>query len=152
MPSYGRGYTVKTSDADKIGNFPSFDAIPAGDQDTGSAANTGLFNFQGLVKEGYLKNDGKPADGVTYKYDDCSQTVCAIYFLLLPVSDLISFFVQPYLYKPSTQTMISYDDSTSFGSKTRYAKSHGLKGVAIWHGVGDFNDILVDAVQSAISS
>ncbi|PPQ82606.1 hypothetical protein CVT25_007120 [Psilocybe cyanescens] len=137
LASYGRGYTVEPSEADKIGNFPSFEtsSMPAGDEDsstTVSSTNSGLFNFQGLVKNGYLKDDGKPASDVKYKFDDCSQT--------------------PYLYKESSRVMVSFDDATSFASKTRYVKDHGLGGVALWHGVGDYNDILLDSVHSAMAS
>lgn len=33
------------------------------------------YDFSQMVTAGFLKDDGNPAEGITYMYDDCSQTV-----------------------------------------------------------------------------
>jgi chitinase len=35
----------------------------------------GTFDYWGLVEEGFLNEDGTPAEGVQYRLDNCSQTV-----------------------------------------------------------------------------
>jgi len=35
----------------------------------------GTFNFVGMMAAGFLDSTGKAADGMEYRYDDCSQTV-----------------------------------------------------------------------------
>ena len=42
---------------------------------------SGTFNFKGLVAAGFLNSTGEPADGIDYRYDNCSQTV-GISFIL----------------------------------------------------------------------
>lgn len=72
----------------------------------------GIWNFWGLINGGYLTDKGKPASGIEYRYDACSQTVC---FLLLAYRGLVLTMIhQPYVYSPATQIMISYDDAMSF--------------------------------------
>ncbi|CAM4465392.1 glycosyl hydrolase family 18 protein [Paenibacillus typhae] len=48
----------------------------------------------------------------------------------------------PYLYNPSTQTYISYDDAESIGYKISYLKSKGLAGAMFWETSGDRNRTL----------
>lgn len=48
----------------------------------------------------------------------------------------------PYLYNPSNQTFISYDDAESIGYKTAYLKSKGLAGAMFWETSGDRNKTL----------
>ncbi|KAF9482668.1 glycoside hydrolase family 18 protein [Pholiota conissans] len=135
VASYGRGFTVSADAAAQIGNFPTFDAsqIPAGDSDTSttpSPSNSGLFNFASLISDGLLTGAGEAPSGSTYKFDDCSKT--------------------PFLYKPETNVMISYDDSKSFASKGQYIKDQALGGFAMWHATGDSNDILLDSIRSTV--
>ncbi|MNC19922.1 Chitinase A1 precursor [compost metagenome] len=54
----------------------------------------------------------------------------------------------PYLYNPSTQTYISYDDVESIGYKISYLKSKGLAGAMFWETSGDRNRTL----QSKLSA
>lgn len=54
----------------------------------------------------------------------------------------------PYLYNPSTQTFISYDDVESLGYKISYLKSKGLAGAMFWETSGDRNKTL----QSKLSA
>ncbi|KJA18753.1 glycoside hydrolase family 18 protein [Hypholoma sublateritium FD-334 SS-4] len=135
VPSYGRGFSVPSSESNDIGKFPTFDVsqTPAGDEDTSStpsSANSGLFDFSALVTQGYLTATGEAASGVTYDFDDCSQT--------------------PFIYKQSTNVMISYDDARSFASKGSYIKDQSLGGFAMWHVLGDSNDILLDSIHNAV--
>ena len=92
VASYGHSFSVSTTNALSSGNstlalFPAFDAAnqPAGDSwdsttgDTDSCGNPtvvgGIFNFWGLIQNGFLNSDGTPADGIDYVFDECSQTV-----------------------------------------------------------------------------
>lgn len=64
--------------------------------------------------------------------------------------------------------MVSYDDASSFGkliytipmikilnysssaAKGKYIKDTGLKGFAMWHAIGDSDDILLDSISQAM--
>jgi chitinase len=39
----------------------------------------GIFDFWGLIDGGFLNADGKVAEGILYRYDNCSQTVSSFY-------------------------------------------------------------------------
>ncbi|WP_379134727.1 glycosyl hydrolase family 18 protein [Paenibacillus sp. sgz500958] len=54
----------------------------------------------------------------------------------------------PYLYNPSNQTYISYDDVESFGYKTSYIKSKGLAGAMFWETSGDRNRTLQNKLNA----
>lgn len=54
----------------------------------------------------------------------------------------------PYLYNPSTQTYISYDDVESLGYKTSYLKSKGLAGAMFWETSGDRNRTLQNKLNA----
>jgi len=54
----------------------------------------------------------------------------------------------PYLYNPSNQTYISYDDVESFGYKTSYIKSKGLAGAMFWETSGDRNKTLQNKLNT----
>jgi len=46
--------------------------------------------------------------------------------------------------------MISFDDAQSFAAKGQYIKETGLRGFAMWEAGGDYNDILLDAINEAV--
>jgi chitinase len=46
--------------------------------------------------------------------------------------------------------MISYDDAASFTAKGMYIKNSGLRGYAMYEAGGDYDDILVNAINSAV--
>jgi chitinase len=46
--------------------------------------------------------------------------------------------------------MVSFDDGRSFVAKSKFMKSHGLGGFAMWLASGDHNDILVNAIRKAL--
>lgn len=58
----------------------------------------------------------------------------------------------PYLYNPSTQTYISYDDVESFGYKTSYIKTKGLAGAMFWETSGDRNKTLQNKLSADLGS
>lgn len=46
--------------------------------------------------------------------------------------------------------MISYDDARSFAAKGNFIKDEGIRGFAMWHAVGDYEDMLVDSIIEAM--
>ncbi|KAI0342497.1 glycoside hydrolase [Trametopsis cervina] len=128
-----------------IAAYPAFDAgqQPMGDSwDIASSPGTdqcgnptgggfsGIFNFRGLVEKGWLNEGGNPVEGMGYRFDNCSQT--------------------PFLYDPTTSTMVSYDDPNSFAAKGQFIREKGLLGFAMWEAVGDYGDLLLDAIESGM--
>ncbi|KAI9452735.1 glycoside hydrolase family 18 protein [Russula earlei] len=146
VASYGHSFHVANTDAlDASGNIklnPPFDKSqqPAGDKWDSTAGGVdacgnpnvvgGLFDFWGLVTGGFLANDGTAATGIDYTFDNCSMT--------------------PYVYNPTTQVMVSFDDATSFAAKGKYIDAAGLAGFAMWEAAGDLNDTLLDGIRSGI--
>ncbi|KAG2127499.1 glycoside hydrolase family 18 protein [Suillus clintonianus] len=149
VPTYGHSYSVSPSDAfasDKktLAAYPAFNASnqPLGDAWDNSTAggydacgvygsgSGGTFNFRGLMDGGFLTAKGKPADGIHYRYDSCSQT--------------------PYVYNETSQVMISFDNVQSYAAKGKYIKNAGLRGFALWETGGDYNDMLLDSIIHAV--
>lgn len=54
----------------------------------------------------------------------------------------------PFLWNPSTQTFISYDDVESIGYKTSFLKSKGLAGAMFWELSADRNKTLLNKVYN----
>jgi hypothetical protein len=44
--------------------------------------NSGIFTFKDMVTAGFLDASGGPAEGINYRFDNCSQTVRAPPLLL----------------------------------------------------------------------
>ena len=147
VASYGHSFSVANSAAlsgDALTPYPAFDASnqPMGDSwDANSPASdmcgvvtpagpSGIFDFWGLVEGGFLTANGTAASGIDYRFDACSQT--------------------PYVYNPSTQVMVSYDDTRSFAAKGTFINEQGLLGFAMWEAGGDYKDMLLDAISDAI--
>ncbi|EGO25950.1 glycoside hydrolase family 18 protein [Serpula lacrymans var. lacrymans S7.9] len=147
VASYGHSFSVPPTDAFVNGSktelvaFPAFNASnqPLGDpwDDTGSVDACGVYegpggdwDFWGLIWGGFLTTEGKPAEGIYYRYDECSQT--------------------PYVYNETSEVMVSYDNVQSFAVKGTYIKETGLRGFAIWEAGGDYNDMLLDSIRSTI--
>lgn len=142
----GHSYSVSPSAAFESGtktlaSYPAFDASkqPLGDawDDTGSVDVCGVshgpggtFRFWGLIDGGFLTGEGTPADGIYYRYDECSQT--------------------PYVYNETSQVMISYDNLQSFAAKGKFIKETGLHGFTMREAAGDHLDMLLDSISSAI--
>ncbi|KAF5383230.1 hypothetical protein D9615_004978 [Tricholomella constricta] len=145
IASYGHSFHVDAANAlsspGQLAAYPTFDKAqqPAGYKEDGGGGVDqcgapvgvgGVFDFWGMIDGGFLNADGWPADGIDYRYDNCSQT--------------------PYVYNKSTQVMISYDDPTSFAAKGEFINANGLRGFAMWHSAGDSNDILIDSISGAM--
>ncbi|KAL4067683.1 glycoside hydrolase family 18 protein [Scleroderma yunnanense] len=146
VPSYGRSYSISPSNvfvegsSDQLVSYPPFNASnqPLGDDwsGTGGMDVCGVYqgpgdtwNFRGLVQEGWLTNCGVPAEGIDYRFDNCSKT--------------------PYIYSKTSGVMISYDNAESFAAKGQYISSEGLLGFSMWEEGGDHNDILLDSIRKA---
>ncbi|KAH9849057.1 glycoside hydrolase [Lenzites betulinus] len=149
VASYGHSFKVDQSAAltsdNTLAAYPAFDAsqqplgdswdavAPAGVDQCGNptaGGPSGIFDFWGLIEGGFLTANGTVADGISYRFDECSQT--------------------PYVYNASTGVMVSYDDATSFAAKGKFINEAGLRGFAMWEAAGDSNDILLDAITNAI--
>ncbi|KAK7439400.1 hypothetical protein VKT23_017621 [Stygiomarasmius scandens] len=145
VAAYGHSFHVTPTDAldssDTLKVNPPFDKSqqPHGDSQDGEAGVDqcgnpvpigGIFNFWGLIDGGFLKDDGTAANGIDYTFDQCSQT--------------------PFVYNPTSDVMVSFDDATSFKAKGEFINDAGLAGFAMWHVLGDHNDILLDAISGAI--
>lgn len=92
VPSYGHSFTVRPNKAfvqgstTQLAQYPEFDAgsPPNGDAwDDGAGVDVcgnqtgpgGNWNFWGLVDGGFLTAKGEPAQGINYRFDECSKTV-----------------------------------------------------------------------------
>ena len=54
----------------------------------------------------------------------------------------------PYLYSPTAQTFITYDDAQSIGAKTAYLKAKGLAGAMFWETSSDRNGTLLNKLNA----
>lgn len=144
VPSYGHGYSISQTAAvqgNTLASYPSFSTNNPVTGDSWDAAGpdacgisqpaSGDFNFWGLIAGGFLNEDGSVASGMTSRFDNCSQT--------------------PYVYNPNTQVMVAYDNAQSFTAKGNFIKQAGLAGFALWEMGGDYNNILLNAINGAIS-
>ncbi|KAF8582525.1 glycoside hydrolase family 18 protein [Ramaria rubella] len=143
VASYGHSFHVSNSTAIQNGvlvPYPAFDAQQQPDGDAWDDAAGpdvcgvqqpvgGNFDFWGLIDGGFLTSNGKPASGIAYRFDNCSQTA--------------------YVYNPTSEVQVSYDDVPAFTAKGAYIKSAGLRGFAMWEAGGDFKDILLDAIRTS---
>ena len=92
IPAYGHSYRVLTANAiapdGTLNLTASFDSHnltkgdawdgPGGVDICGNETGPGgVWTFWGLVKAGYLNDDGRHSSSVQYKWDNCSQTVCS---------------------------------------------------------------------------
>jgi len=129
------------SSSGQLNAYPAFDKSlqPHGDSQDGNAGVDqcgnavpigGIFNFWGLVAAELLNSNGTAASGIDYRFDNCSQT--------------------PYAYNTTSQVMVSYDDATSFAAKGKYINDANLLGFSMWHILGDYQNILVDAISNAM--
>ncbi|KAG8216471.1 glycoside hydrolase family 18 protein [Butyriboletus roseoflavus] len=149
VAAYGHSYTVPQSTAvtnSTLNLYTAFDKtnIPAGDSwdptitgndECGNPpvgnGNTGIYNIWALVNDGFLTENGTVATGMVGYYDECSQT--------------------PFVYDSSTSVLVSYDDPQSFTAKGAYIKQAGLGGFAMYEEGGDYNNILKQAITTAMA-
>ncbi|KAG1868473.1 glycoside hydrolase family 18 protein [Suillus subluteus] len=144
VPSYGHGYSISQSAAvqnNVLASYPGFNTNNPVTGDSWDAAGpdacgvsqpaSGDFNFWGLIDAGFLNQDGSVASGMISSFNNCSQT--------------------PYVYNPNTQVMVAYDNAQSFTAKGNFITQSGLAGFALWEMGGDYNNILLNAINGAIS-
>ncbi|OCH91678.1 glycoside hydrolase [Obba rivulosa] len=147
VASYGHSFHVTPEDAiecdddnSALATYPSFDAAeqPLGDKwdaltNTDQCGQTsgpsGVFDFFGLIDAGFLFPNGSVAEGIDYRFDECSQTA--------------------YVYNETSEVMVSFDDAKAFAAKGDFIKSNNLRGFAVWEAGGDSDDILLDSIRSA---
>ena len=93
VPAYGHSFSVKPEDAfvqgstSELAAYPPFDKAnqPVGDKWDNAAGTEdvcgvvqgpgGTFTVWGLQEGGFLNENGDPAEGIAYRFDECSQTV-----------------------------------------------------------------------------
>ncbi|OAX40614.1 glycoside hydrolase [Rhizopogon vinicolor AM-OR11-026] len=144
VPSYGHGYSISSAAAilsNALASYPTFNTNTFVLGDSWDAAGpdacgisqppSGDFNLWGLISAGFLNEDGTVASGMTGSYDECSQT--------------------PYVFNPNTQVMVAYDNAQSFTAKGSFISQQGLAGFALWEMGGDYNNILFNAITSAVA-
>jgi len=99
VAAYGHSFSVTPSNAFEVGKknltaYPAFDASkqPLGDAWAGTGGVDvcgilegpgGTYDFWGLIDGGFLTEEGKPAKGIHYRYDKCSQTVMEFSILII---------------------------------------------------------------------
>ncbi|KAG6826962.1 hypothetical protein H0H92_013736 [Tricholoma furcatifolium] len=125
VASYGHTYSVPTSEAlskqNTISLYTGF---------SGPGTSDGQYTFAQMISAGLLTKSGNPANGIYYLFDNCSQT--------------------PFVYDKSSQVMVSYDNAQSFAAKGKFISDNAILGFAMWDAAGDSDNILIDAITSAM--
>lgn len=148
VPAYSHSFSVPSSTAAPNGQIQLYTSFSAANEPQGDAwdyippgstdicgnpqSANGVFNFWALVGYGYLNSDGSVASGMLSTFDNCSQT--------------------PFLYDSNSQILFSYDDPQSFTAKGQYISQAGLRGFAMYEVGGDYNNLLISAINTAMSS
>jgi len=149
VAGYGHSFSVSPSSAFQsnassvLAAYPAFnatnkiqgdkwDGAPGVDECGASQGPGGVFNFWGLIDAGFLTPEGKPAKGISYRFDNCSQTA--------------------YVYNEASQVMVSFDDAQAFKAKGGFIKSSGLRGFALWETGSDSKDILLNSILGGIGA
>ncbi|KAI0313932.1 chitinase [Amylostereum chailletii] len=151
VPSYGHSFRVAPQNAvvDGTGELAAYPAFAAQDQPLGDSWDDpnpgpdvcgnaqgpeGNFDFWGMFEGGFLVVDANgtavPAEGIASTFDECSQT--------------------PFVYNATSEVFVAYDDPRSFAAKGAFINSTGLRGFAMWETGGDYKDMLVDSIRSAV--
>ena len=92
VPSYGHSYVVPPTQilSPSVAqlSYPPFDLSleQVGDSWSGNGGVDvcgnvvgpgGTYTYWGLMQQGFLNSDGSVKDGIEYRFDGCSMTVCA---------------------------------------------------------------------------
>ncbi|KAG2351924.1 chitinase [Suillus spraguei] len=121
VASFGRSYSVSSSDASNEPTLAAYPAFDASKQPSGDGWDDAT---------GFLNKDGTYANGIMHRYDLCSHTSFA--------------------YNPTSNVMISLDNAHSFTFKGKFIKTIGLRGFAMWEAAGDHDDILLDSIRKEL--
>lgn len=144
--AYGHSYIIPSSVALDKSNASSLNSYPSytpsnrrrGDRWDGEGGVDvcgvtqgpgGVYTYWGLIEEGFLKPDGSAGDGVVIRYDDCSET--------------------PFVYHPTSQVYVSYENVRSFGAKGDFIYTSNLAGFALWEAGNDYHNVLLDSINNA---
>ncbi|KIY49515.1 chitinase [Fistulina hepatica ATCC 64428] len=146
IAAYGHSYTVNSTDAYpnntwELGLYPAFNSSdrrlgdswddPAGYDECGVYEQAGgIYTFAGLVRDGFLGEEGDPMAGIAYVFDECSQT--------------------SFIYNETAQLYVSFDDADSVAAKGEFIIDNGLRGFSIWETGGDYNNILLNSILDAM--
>ncbi|KAJ7504007.1 glycoside hydrolase family 18 protein [Mycena galericulata] len=144
LAAYGHSFNVTNAAAfNSNGSLNTYPAIggsqPVGPSDVGPLTPdqcgdpgtvSGVFTFAQLVHSGFLEKNGFAAANIEYTVNECTKT--------------------PYVYDPDTDVFISYDDATSFAAKGAFISGQNLAGFAVWEATGDYDDILLSSLHTAI--
>jgi GH18 family chitinase len=122
---YGRGWS-KISGGDQ--DFPFTGVGTTSTSWQGEAVNKakgtwedGVLDYKDIA-ENYLNNQGEGINGYTYYYDEEAEA--------------------PYLWNPTTGTLITYDNPKSVRAKAKYALENDLGGIFSWEIDADNGDII----------
>jgi chitinase len=130
VAGYGHSFSVASTDAltsdNTVNVYAPFNATskPAGDSwDDGAGeidvcgnvqTQGGNWNFWGLIAGKFLNENGtaNTAEGIAYKFDECSQTVScdSVYG-----NQLTHTREQPFVYNKTSGIMVAFDNADSFG-------------------------------------
>ncbi|EGX87992.1 chitinase [Cordyceps militaris CM01] len=99
---------------------PQAKTVPLGDSEdapwhdacAGTTANSGIWQWKHMMKQGVLSSPTKAKEPWVRQWDNTSQT--------------------PWVFNPETRVFISYDDPQSLQVKVDYAASRGLAGAMVW--------------------
>ncbi|KAF4448084.1 hypothetical protein F53441_8476 [Fusarium austroafricanum] len=148
VPNYGHGFSVNSTSAfgtkggKKLQLYPaqnsthrfqgsSWDNDPKVDSCGNPNPPGGTYPFWSLITEAkFLDVHGNPAPGIASTWDNCSKT--------------------PVLYDEKRQIYVSYDNAASFEEKGKYVLAKNLGGFGTYEAGGDYNNILINAIRSAV--
>lgn len=141
IPFYGRAQTL-TVTSDPITQYnpavspnpPLGDSLDGPWQDSYCSSDTttasGVWRFANMRSQGLLTSPTTAAAPWVRHFDNITQT--------------------PWLYNPTNNQYISYDDPISLGVKTQYALSQGLAGLFVWS-VEEDNGELLGAISPMVA-
>lgn len=98
VPAYGHSFDVSPSNAlngDQLALYPAVNKNrqPIGDKWDGEGEDScgvnqgysGVYNYWSLYDEGFLASNGSANEGISYVFDECSQTVCVPSLSIVPI-------------------------------------------------------------------
>src|SRR5205814_638238 len=93
-----------------------------------------------------LYQPGKPVPNAFARYSDISGNMLnADYTRYWDSAASV-----PYLYSPTRQMFVSYEDQQSLAAKCKYVLEHKLAGIMFWDYAADPSGTLLDAIQTGL--
>ncbi|WP_051978871.1 glycoside hydrolase family 18 protein [Edaphobacter aggregans] len=92
-----------------------------------------------------LFQPGKAARGVHFSYPDLPNLLATGFARYWDQTASV-----PFLYNPSTQVFVTYEDPQSIARKCRYVRERHLAGVMFWEYSNDSTGILLDALHAGL--